>query len=181
MSALTANFIIEILGRPAEHLQATLGELVDRIGVEKGVAVLRKEIHKPKPVEKTDNLWTTFAEVELRFETLPLFFNSVMTYLPAHIEVVEPESFKFNTFELNELTNFIVGRLHNYDALAKRIMNERDILINKLEYLRTGGKLSDVFAPAPAAPIQPAPMQQINVSGSKKNKAKAKKKKKNGK
>lgn len=176
MTALTANFIIEILGRPAEHLQTTLGELVDRIGADKGVAILRKEIHKPKPVEKADNLWTTFAEVELRFETLPLFFNAVMTYLPAHIEVVEPESFKFNTFELNEFTNFIVGRLHNYDALAKRIMGERDILINKLEYLRKGGKIEKVFEKQ--QPQAPRPMQKIKASkNKKKNDNKMKKKK----
>ncbi len=145
MTALTAKFIIEILGRPAEHLKTALAELVDKMGTEKGVAVLNKEIHKPKPVEKVDNLWTTFADVEMRFETLPIFFNAIMTYLPAHIEVYEPEYFKLNTFEVNEFANFVVARLHNYDALAKRTMSERDILINKLEYIRNGGDIKKVF------------------------------------
>ena len=146
MSALTAKFIIEILGRPAEHLKAALTELVDKLGTENGVAVLNKEIHEPKKVEKADNLWTTFADVEMKFETLPVFFNAIMTYLPAHIEVYEPESFKLNTFEVNEFANFVVSKLHNYDALAKRIMGERDILISKLEYLRKGGDMKKVFA-----------------------------------
>ncbi|MBS3083348.1 hypothetical protein J4423_00940 [Candidatus Pacearchaeota archaeon] len=145
MTALTAKFIIEILGRPAEHLKAALTELVDKLGSEKGVAVLNKEIHEPKKVEKTENLWTTFADVEMRFESLPLFFNAIMTYLPAHIEVYEPDSFKLNTFEVNEFANFIVNKLHNYDALAKRMMGERDILISKLEYLRNGGDMKKVF------------------------------------
>ncbi len=145
MTALTAKFIIEILGRPAEHLKVALTELVDKLGTENGVAVLNKEIHETKRVEKSDNLWTTFADVEMRFETLPVFFNAIMTYLPAHIEVYEPENFKLNTFEVNEFANFIVSRLHNYDALAKRMMAERDILINKLEYIRKGGDMKKVF------------------------------------
>ena len=68
-----------------------------------------------------------------------------MMYMPAHVEVVNPDSFKFNAFEMNELSNFLVARLHNYDAVAKRLMSEQEILIRKLEYLRNGGKMEDVF------------------------------------
>ena len=147
MAALTAKFILEILGRPPEHLKGTINELVDKMGTEKGVAILKKEIHDLKKVEKAENLWTTFAEVELRFESIPLFFSAMITYLPAHVEVYEPDLFKLNAYELNEFANFIISRLHNYDALAKRMMGERDILINKLEYLRKGGDPKKVFAP----------------------------------
>ena len=174
MTALTAKFIIEILGRPAEHLKVALTELVDKLGTEKGVAVLNKEIHEPKKVEKAENLWTTFADVEMRFETLPIFFNAIMTYLPAHIEVYEPESFKLNTFEVNEFANFVVSRLHNYDALAKRLVGERDILINKLEYLKNGGDIKKVFA----SPEMKNEIPQVEVKSEDKKKIKKNKKKK---
>ncbi len=147
MEPLKAKFILEIIGRPAEHIISSLNDLVVRMGQEKGAVILNKEIHKPKQVEKTDNLWTSFADVELEFNSVQHFLNVVMTYMPAHVEVFSPENFQFNTFELNELTNFIVGKLHNYDALAKKLMSEREILINKLEYLRNGGKIEDVFKP----------------------------------
>jgi len=175
MAALKAKFIIEILGRPVEHLQKSLADLVDKIGTEKGVSVLHKEIHKPNKVEKSDNLWTAFAELDLSFETLPLFFNSIMTYLPAHIEVYDPEMFKMNTFEINELANFVVQRLHNYDALAKRMISEREILINKLEYIRKGGNPKDVFAPIPQQPVSET--QKTDVKKEKKPKSKNKKSK----
>lgn len=145
MAHLTAKFIIEILGRPADHLKTTLIELVDKIGKDKGVTIIKKEIHDPKQVEKVDNLWTTFADLDLRFDTIPLFFNTIMTYLPAHVEVYDPDSFKLNTFEINELANFVVGKLHNYDALAKKMMAESEILVNKLEFIRKGGDLNKVF------------------------------------
>src|SRR3989344_8827737 len=145
MEQISAKFIIEILGRPPGHLTTALAELVAKLGTEKGVALVNKSISKPKPVEKADNLWTAFADVELNFETLAHFFNAIMAYMPAHVEVFEPENFKFSAFELNELANFMVSKMHNYDAVAKKLMGEREILIRKLEHLRTGGKLEDVF------------------------------------
>jgi hypothetical protein len=145
MVALKAKFIIEILGRPVEHLEQTLDELINKLGVEKGVSILKKTINKAKKVEKADNLWTTFAEIDLSFESLPIFMNAIITYLPAHVEVYEPEMFKMNAFEMNDFTNFVVSRLHTYDALAKRIMGEREILVSKLEYIRKGGDPKEVF------------------------------------
>jgi hypothetical protein len=144
---IKAKFILEILGRPAEHLKTALAELTDKIGAEKGVSFLHKEIHEPKKVEKTQNLWTAFADIDLSFESLPIMLNTIMTYLPAHIEVYEPEMFKMNAFEMNDFANFVVQKLHNYDALAKRMMGEREILISKLEFIRKGGDPKEVFKP----------------------------------
>ncbi len=156
MSSITAKFILEMLGRPADHLTTTLNELITKMGSEKGISVISKEIHKPKPVEKVENLWTAFADIELEFDTLQHFFNAVIMYMPAHVEIVNPDSFKLNAFELNELSNFVVSRLHNYDAVAKKLMGEREILISKLEHLRKGGKIEDVFG----TPEQQAEMQR---------------------
>lgn len=176
MPALKAKFIIEILGRPVEHLESTLSELIDKIGTEKGVSMLKKQINKPKKVEKTENLWTAFADVDLSFESLPVFMNSIVTYMPAHIEVYEPEMFKMNTFEMNDFVNFIVSRLHNYDALAKRMMGEREILISKLEYIRKGGNPKDVFAQPQNNQVSAVP--QTNMKENKKSSKKVKKKSK---
>ncbi|MEK6846565.1 MAG: hypothetical protein AABY16_00175 [Nanoarchaeota archaeon] len=169
MEQISAKFIIEILGRPPEHLKTALDELITKLGTEKGTKVVNKSVNKPKPVEKTENLWTAFADVEVEFETLPHFFNAIISYMPAHVEVFDPENLKFNTFELNELANFIVGRLHNYDAIAKRLMSEREILIRKLEHLRQGGKLEDVF---------PKEQQVKSIAKENKKPTKSKKKKK---
>ncbi len=169
MEQVSAKFIIEILGRPPEHLATALNELVTRLGNEKGTKIVNKTFNNPKPVEKVENLWTAFADVELEFETLPHFFSVVMSYMPAHVEVFEPESVKFNTFELNELANFIVGRLHNYDSVAKRLMSEREILIKKLEHLRNGGKIEDVFPKTQVPEVKPV-IKEKKKSGKNKKK-----------
>ncbi len=169
MEQISAKFIIEILGRPPEHLSTTLSELITRLGNEKGTRIVNKVLNMPKPVEKVDNLWTAFADVEIEFETLPHFFNVVMSYMPAHVEVFNPESVKFTTFEINELANFIVGRLHNYDSVAKKLMNEREILIKKLDHLRNGGKLEDIFPKVEMPEVKPEIKDKKKNSKKKKN------------
>lgn len=173
MVALKAKLIIEILGRPVEHLEKTLSDLIEKMGTEKGVSVLRKEINKPKKVEKAENLWTAFADIELSFESLPVFMNTVITYMPAHIEVYEPDMFKMNAFEMNDFVNFVVSKLHNYDALSKRMMGEREILISKLEYIRKGGNPKDVFTPQQSNPL-PANEDKKDSKRSDKKKKKSK-------
>ncbi len=170
MEQISAKLIIEILGRPPEHLSAALGELITRLGNEKGTKIINKVLNKPKPIEKVDNLWTAFADVEIEFETLPHFFNVLVSYMPAHVEVFNPESIKFNTFELNELANFIVGRLHNYDAVAKRLMGERDILIKKIEQLHNGAKLEEVFPKTQTPQVKPDIKDKKKSGKSKKKK-----------
>ncbi|MSS74199.1 hypothetical protein EXS72_00990 [Candidatus Pacearchaeota archaeon] len=171
MSSIVAKFILEILGRPPEHLTSSLSELVTKLGTEKGTSIVSKELHKPKPVEKTDNLWTAFAEIEIKFDSLQHFFNTIIMYMPAHVEIVEPDSFKINSFEINELANFMISRLHNYDAITKKLMGEREILIGKLEHLRKGGKMEDVFA-KPQTPQNVQPKIENQIEKKKKSKKK---------
>ena len=63
MSKLHVSLIIEILGRPAEHVKESLNMLVVKLGSEKGVKIIDKKYHEPAPVENSKDLFTTFAEV----------------------------------------------------------------------------------------------------------------------
>ena len=63
MKKLNVRIIIEILGRPPEHIKKSLSLLIDRLEKEKGVKVIDRNIHEPIPTESSDNLYTTFAEV----------------------------------------------------------------------------------------------------------------------
>ena len=141
---ITARLVIEIMGRPPEHIEEGLNTLVVRMGSEKGMKILKKDYHKAKKIENTENLYTAFAEVEAEFENSEKLFAVIFNYMPANIEIIEPANFKLKNFELNTLANFILGKLHNYDEIAKRIIVERDILIKTLENA-TGKKITDFF------------------------------------
>ena len=127
MSKIKANLIIEIMGRPPEHIKEALNTLTIRMDSEKGVSILNKKYHDPKPIEKSNNLFITFAEIDIEFETLETFFSILMGYMPSNAEIYEPEKFKLDVNDLNGLGNFIIGKLHRYDSIAKRALTEKNI------------------------------------------------------
>ena len=43
--------IFEILGRPPEHIKKSLDEFVSTLGDKKGIEIVSKTIHEPKPIE----------------------------------------------------------------------------------------------------------------------------------
>jgi hypothetical protein len=146
MGDINARLVIELMGRPPEHIAESLNTLVVRMGAEKGVKIVDKKYNSPTRVKDTDNLFIAFAEVEAEFETLESFFGVVLNYMPANIEIFSPDKIKMSSHEVNSLSNFMIGKLHNYDAIAKRLIAERNILVKKVEDL-TGKNISEVMVP----------------------------------
>ncbi len=132
MEKLKVNLVLEILGRPAEHVKEALNTIVVKLGAEKGVKIINKTYHDPVEVKDSKDLYTSFAEVSLDIDSLANYFSIIFSYMPAHIEMISPERVALTNAELNELANQTVLRLHNYDGIAKKIIFERDILIKRL-------------------------------------------------
>lgn len=145
MEKVKAKLIIEIMGRPAEHLFKALNELVDKLGTEKGISFINKSLNEPKAIEKAPGFFTSFADLEMEFDSLNHFFNIVFNYMPAHVEIYEPEKFKVEAFSLNEIANYIVSRLHRNEGIMKTLMGEREILMKQLEHIKNGGKIEDLY------------------------------------
>ena len=145
MVKIKARMIIEIMGKPPEHVKEALNTLVVRMGSEKGVGLIDKNYHDPKPVKESESLYSTFAEIDAEFDSLEHFFSITMGYMPSNVEIYEPEKFKLSSSELTSLGNFIVSNLHRYDEMAKRAIVERDILLRKLQEVDKDTKLEDVI------------------------------------
>jgi hypothetical protein len=132
---IQANMILEIMGRPPEHLKEALNTLVVKLGSEKGVEILTKNYHEPKKIEDSEDLFTAFAELLIEFDELGNFFGVIFAYMPAHIEIIKPESIKLANSDLNDTGNTLIQRLHSYDAIAKKMIHEREFLLNQLKTL----------------------------------------------
>ena len=65
---ITAIMILEVMGRPKEHLIETLEDLIKKVGEEKGVTIIEKKLHEPTEVKDQKDLFTTYAEVEVEVE-----------------------------------------------------------------------------------------------------------------
>ena len=132
MEKIRATMIFEILGRPAEHIKTALASLVEKIGSEKGIKVTEKTIHEPTEVKESKDLYTTFAEVSVEFDSIANYFGTIFTYMPANIEIISPVKFDISNLDLNELGNKLIARLHEYDSITKKFIYERNFLLKKL-------------------------------------------------
>ncbi len=132
---IKSTIILEILGRPPEHLKKTLKDLIEKMGKEKGVNILNKKINEPVELEKKKGFYTSFAEIELETDTLMILNSIVFRYTPAHVEIMEPENITMKNEEVGELLSETIRRLHKYDEVARILQNEKKILETKLKKL----------------------------------------------
>lgn len=135
-----ANIIIELLGKPADYLEKVINGAVDKLSGEKGLELLGKKIHPVKLVEKSKNAYTIFAEAEVLVSGMPKLIEIIFDYMPASIEIVEPQNIKFKLEDANALLNDLTMRLHQYDAISKKLRLERQLLVKKLEELKKGAE-----------------------------------------
>ena len=145
MEKIKALFIYEILGKPPEHIKDALNDLIDRIGKNPGVEVTSKKVHEPhlideektkKMDEKIEDLYSTFAEVEMEIDSLDLVFKLVVNTLPSNMEVLEPSELRLKNFELSQALAEISIKLHQIDEVAKALSLDRNKLINVVKELQ---------------------------------------------
>jgi len=120
-----ANFIIELLGKPIEHLKEALETHIVKLGSEKGVKILNKQYHEPILAPDSKTMYTTFAEVELLFDSVGIIF----AYLPSHVEIIKPEKLIVTNYDLSDIGSKVIQRIHGYDAIVKNVLQERENLI----------------------------------------------------
>ena len=137
---IRAVFILEIAGKPPEHLIKTLENIIEAMKKEKGVKFINKKIKEPAPIKDQEKFYTTFAEVELEIENPLTLLFIIFKYMPAHIEIVYPESIKFTNDGLGIVLNELARRLHGYDEIARIIRIEKKILEKKLKSVLDGKK-----------------------------------------
>lgn len=163
---IIAVMILDVIGRPPEHLMKSLEELINKIDEEKGVTVKRKEIKKPELMKDQKNFYTTFGEVEIEVEELLYLVMLLFKYMPAHIEIISPELIALTNNGWNDILNELARRLHGYDEIARILQIEKQTLLKKIQEL--GGEI-------PEQPLLKTPEKKKPV---KKSKSKKKTKKK---
>jgi len=128
-----AVMIIEVLGRPPEHLMETLEDFAKKIGEEKGIKVVDKRIMEPNLVKDQKDLYTTFMEIEVETESPMHLAGLVFRYMPAHVEVISPENMVLNNSAFSEILSEVVRRLHRYDDIVRVLNMQYTTLQNKLK------------------------------------------------
>jgi len=132
---IRAILILEVIGRPPQHLKETLEKLIDNMDKEKGVEVKEKKINEPMEIKDKKDLYTTFAEVEVEVKSILHLAMLMFKYMPAHIEIISPENLMLSNNSIGEIFSEIIRRLHGYDEIAMIIQAEKKVLEQKLRAL----------------------------------------------
>lgn len=139
---IIAMLILDIVGRPKEHLVETLEKIIGEMDKEKGVIIKSKEIKEPTLMKDQKNFYTTFAEIEVEVEDVLYLAILMFKYMPAHIEIISPEIIALSNNGLNDIFNELVRRLHGYDEVARMMQMEKNGLLKKIKEL--GGDVSNI-------------------------------------
>ncbi len=132
---IRAVMIVEVIGKPPEHLTETLENIAKSIGEEDGVQLVDKKINEPISMKENKEFYTSFAEIEVEVEEIMRLAGLMLKYMPAHIEIIHPELIALTNNGWNDILNETVRRLHGYDEIARIIQSEKIILENKLRAL----------------------------------------------
>lgn len=166
MEKINAVIMLEMLGKPKDYLLASFESIIDRLSKEKGIKIIKKSINEPRPVENSKELLTTFSELEVEFESVESFLGIIFAYMPSHVEIVSPEKIVLTDAHLNDISNALLQRLHNYDAVVKKTLADRETLLLKLKEVAP-----NLFRQTPVAQkTEEKPKEGVSKSRKKKKK-----------
>jgi hypothetical protein len=137
---ISAVMILEVIGKPPEHLTEALNKIIDEIGKENGVKVAGKKINEPILAKDSKDFYTTFAEVEVEVEEILHLAILMFKYMPANIEIIYPEFIVLTNSGWNDILNELARRLHGYDEITRVTQIEKNILEKKLREVLGGKK-----------------------------------------
>ena len=152
---VNAIMILDVIGKPPEHLVESLEKIIENMGKEQGVILKSKQIKEPTLMKEQKDFYTTFAEVEIEVDEILYLAILMFKYMPAHIEIISPELIALSNNGFNDILNELIRRLHSYDEIARIMQMEKQILLKKIQEL--GGDI-----PAQVMPIQAPPQTQEN-------------------
>jgi len=117
--------IVEVLGKPKEHVAKSIRQYVEKIKDDSELIVLKTDFAEPKEQEE---LWSTFADMEMVVKGIPKLIAFCFDYMPSSIQIVKPEELKVQRTTVEDFINDLQARLHQVDMIVKKQKNENDFL-----------------------------------------------------
>jgi len=139
--------IVEIVGKPKEHVEKAIHTVIDSAKEIKGLKVIKSDIEEVKSLKDeklskaedkiqklSGELFSTFAEIEFSATTLDVVASFCFDFLPSSLEIIEPERIDVNLQDVSKLMNDLLAKIHGADLAVKRLNFENAAL-------RTNSKL----------------------------------------
>ena len=123
---ILARSIIEIVGKPKLHVEKTIKEYLGYIKKNKNLIVVDQKINKAK--KHDENLFATFAELNIMFKDLNELMYFCFDYMPSSLEIEEPHEMKYEAIKLTGFINDMQARLHEVDLITKQTKQKHQVL-----------------------------------------------------
>ncbi len=117
--------IIEVLGKPKEHVEDSIQKYIEHIKEDSELVVLNEYYSE---IKEQGKLWSKFVELNLVVKGTKKLISFCFEYMPSSIEVIKPEELPMANSELSNLLNDLQARLHNVDMAVKQLKAENDFL-----------------------------------------------------
>ncbi|MFT4313066.1 MAG: hypothetical protein ACMXYA_01545 [Candidatus Woesearchaeota archaeon] len=153
--------VIEVLGKPKEHIVEVAKDMVDQIQKDERFDIIESDIKEPLEAEGTESLFSLFCEIEILAERFDQVFDFAMNYMPASLEIIEPENVSLRTTDANGIVNDFVSKVHETDSTLKNKIQEGKLLAKNLNIMILNTiKLFLRFGPANAKMVS----QNVGIS-----------------
>ena len=117
--------IIEVLGKPKEHVENSIKEYIEHIKEDSELVILNEDYSE---IKEQGPLWSKFVELDLVIKGTKKLIAFCFEYMPSSIDVIKPENLILTNAELSNFLNDLQARLHNVDMIVKKLKAENDFL-----------------------------------------------------
>ncbi|MAG91507.1 hypothetical protein CMO83_02425 [Candidatus Woesearchaeota archaeon] len=124
-SHIRCKTIIEVLGKPKEHVENSLKEYTDHIRKDSDLAILNEHY---SDIKEQGKLWSKFVELDLVIKGTKKLISFCFEYMPSSLEVEKPDELSISKQEISNFLNDLQARLHNVDMIVKKSKSENDFL-----------------------------------------------------
>jgi hypothetical protein len=120
--------ILEIVGKPKEHIEKTLKDYIKQIEKDKRYAVASTSTKRAKKLE--GEMYSAFAELTFYTKDMQSILDFALDYLPASIEIEEPEKITLKNTSASAIVNDFLVKLHQVDMVAKGL-KQKNLILSK--------------------------------------------------
>ncbi len=119
METIRVKSIIELVGKPKEHIEKTMKKVVELLDSNNKLTIIEKKIAEAKEVK---GLWSTFGEFEIGFSNFEDIGSFCFEFMPSSIEIISPAKIELDSKEVEDFTNDVLAKLHQYDMIVKQMI-----------------------------------------------------------
>jgi len=131
---ILTRVIIEILGKPKEHIEKALRIVVEKIKEQKDIKVVEEKLFD---AEKQEEMFSIFAELGVLFMDIETLVGFCFDFMPSSIEILDPQKLSFDSNDFAGLINDLLARLHQMTLkVVQNDIEKKSLKKNMLNMLK---------------------------------------------